>query len=132
MKQKNNLPAVKLESFDLTAGNESGIVLDPALQEAVDKSDYEGYDANRESLPIVSIRQKPLVDEKSGTTLFEPGGFRVYDAVTAGTGGVIPDVKELDLTVISDRPARVYFPKGTFEAIGVLGQYPYSEVHLSS
>lgn len=105
-----NLPALRSETFDLTVNG--GIQLDPALAAAIDNNDYTGFETPRESLPICSIRQKPLIDKSSGKTIENGGGFKVYDAVSKGADLHIADVdgeKGLLITVMLDQSTRTYW-----------------------
>lgn len=106
--ETGNLPTVQGKSFDLAIRN---MDIDPALLAEVETTDFTGYEPSRTSLPIVSIRQKPLVDER-GKTIIEPGGFRIYDPVTVQSGLVIPDQPSLDLTFMTEHSTRTFWEKG--------------------
>ena len=116
-KKAETLPAtVDKGSFDLTiTGNGTAPEMNPELAGEIEDNDFDGYDSAQEALPIVSIRQKPLADEKSGNVLYNAGGFRIYDPVTVSSGRVIPDQESLNITVLADQPSRVYWPQGNFD-----------------
>ena len=104
----NNLPAVQGGSFDLAVG---GMEFNPELLAEVKAEDFGGYEPSRSSLPIVSIRQKEVKDER-GKTVTEAGGFRIYDPVTAPTGIAFSDQQKLTLTFLIEHPTRTYWAEG--------------------
>lgn len=115
MANKTNLPAVTGgQSFNLSTTS-AAVPMNPALLEHVDETDFKGYTAAREALPIVSIRGKELKNEK-GKIVCEAGNFKIYDSVTADDGDMqIPDIPgPLMYSILADQPSRVYWPKGEF------------------
>lgn len=108
-----NLPAVtEGQTFELTTLTDRALQLDPALLEEIDQTDTEGYEAPRQGLPIVSIRQKELKDPKTGDTMFQAGGFRIYDQISEAADQRPSDISGkagLLVTILADQKSRVYF-----------------------
>lgn len=101
--------STQVASFDLTTPG-GGIALDPEIANAINADDLEGYEDADDVLPIVSIQQKDLKDDKSGKTIFFAGGFHMYDAVTESRGESVPDFSGetgLIVTILKDQAARV-------------------------
>lgn len=110
-----NLPAVTGgQTFNLIATS-GAVPMNPDLLKHVEKADFKGYTAARETLPIVSIRGKELKNEK-GKIVCEAGNFKIYDSVTADDGDMqIPDISgPLMYSILADQPNRVYWPEGDF------------------
>ena len=84
--------------------------IDPELQKEMSKEDSEGFETATGFIPIVSIRQKDLFNDK-GKTVFPAGGFKMYDSVSAEMNQQIADVDDggLTLTFLLDRTGRVFF-----------------------
>lgn len=85
--------------------------IDPELQKEISDADREGFETGTGFIPIVSIRQKDLKNEK-GRVIFPAGGFKMYDAISAGIGQQIADVDGqagLTVTFLLDKTARVLF-----------------------
>ena len=85
--------------------------LNPELAALMDESDKNGFEPPRGGVPIVSIRQKDLKDEK-GKTIEHAGNFKMYDSVSKGGGVSIPDVDGqigLVVTPIVDQTSRTYW-----------------------
>jgi len=113
-----NLPAVKTDSFALTGVGDSTLNLPAEFAGEVDPTDFEGYETPRESLPIASIRQKELKDEKTGRTKQPAGGFKIYDPVAKAGEIEIADVDGdggLLLTILADQTSRSMWQQGNFE-----------------
>ena len=92
--------------------------IDPELQKEMSKEDGEGFETATGFIPIVSIRQKDLIkadDKGKKKTIFEAGGFKMYDSVSAEMNQQIADVDDggLTLTFLLDRTGRVFFEKLT-------------------
>lgn len=115
MAQKAEVPAKRSDTFALTTGMEEKFVLPPELRDAVEDSDYDGYEEEGQALPIVSIRQRELKNEK-GTIVRPSGGFKIYDPVQNGNSDRIPDMTGktgLSLSFLADVNSRVLFEKLT-------------------
>jgi hypothetical protein len=100
-------------SFDLTTPGD-GIEIDPEIAAEITDEDTKGYETPTDTLPIVSIRQKDLLDKNSGKVMAPAGGFKMYDSITDSDGGNILDVNAevgLHLTVLSDQTSRVLWGK---------------------
>lgn len=113
-----NLPAVKTESFALSGVGDSTLNLPAEFEGEIDKSDFEGYETARETLPIASIRQKELKDEKTGRTKQPAGGFKIYDPVAKAGEIEIADVdgdRGLSLTILADQTSRSMWEAGNFD-----------------
>ena len=96
LESKNSLPTVDLE-----------------LQKELTEADKSGFETESGLIPIVSIRQKDLKNEK-GKVLFPAGGFKMFDSVSHSTGQMIADVDGnagLTLTFLLDQTGRVFFEK---------------------
>jgi hypothetical protein len=106
---KDNLPAVQGQSFNLAIGGD--VVIAPELLAEVTTEDFAGYDSSRAALPIVSIRQKDLKNDKGGL-IAQAGGFRIYDPVTAASNIVIPDQDKLTVTFLIEHSTRTYWQQG--------------------
>jgi len=79
------------------------------LREAVTDEDFEGYEDEGQCLPIVSIRQRDLKDDK-GKLRYASGGFKIYDPVTDGNQPAdVPGDVGLVVTLLADQNSRVYF-----------------------
>jgi hypothetical protein len=107
---KKNEVALVGESFALQAG---GSTLNPELTEEINKDDMKGYESSQETLPIVSIQQKPAVDEQ-GRQIHEAGGFKIYDQISASNNQRIANIdgeKGLLITIMADQKSKVYWEK---------------------
>lgn len=114
--EDKNVPAlVNIETFALQTPSTLKCDLNPALADAIEPGDFEGYAPTRAALPIASVRQKELVDPATGEVLVRPGKFKLYDPVTNEAGEFPPDVAALTFTCLTDMPSQVYFPEGVFD-----------------
>jgi len=113
-----NLPAVKTDSFALTGVGDTTLNLPAEFAGEVDKTDFEGYETSRDILPIVSIRQKEVKDEKTGKVLIPAGNFRIHDSISKTNGVAIPDVdgeSGLLVTVLARQTSRTFWAEGNFD-----------------
>lgn len=98
----------KNESFALVAKDKQ-FAVSKDLAEQFDEEDFEGYDAEEVSHPIIGIRQKDLLDA-NGNMLRPAGGFKMHNPVGgADKARDIDGDKGLVLTFLLDWPNRVYF-----------------------
>lgn len=115
-KPAENLPAVVTTGFQLAATNQPSLTLSPEVLAMLDESDRQGYEETRDTLPIASIRQKPLVDDRGKTTL-DAGGFKMYDKVSKANSIQIADVAGdtgLTVTILLDKTSRSRWLKDDF------------------
>ena len=102
-----NLPTKRKDTFAVAKVDEK-FNLPAELQAELTDDDFDGYEEEGQCLPIVSIRQKDLKDEK-GKVLYPSGGFKMFDPVidepvpdVAGDMGIV-------VTLLADQNSRVYF-----------------------
>lgn len=112
---QSNLPAIigQTTSFDLSVTAKDLPELSPELEKEIQESDFDGYENEGQSFPIVEIRQKDLEDTTTGNTIIRRGGFKIYDPIKGKDGDQLPDVpgdKGLFITILGDQASRVYFP----------------------
>lgn len=105
-KQSENLPVLPTKTFVIPV-DENLPALSNAAVDLLDKTDTEGYEEARDTLPYVSIRQKPLMDDK-GDILIKAGSFRMQlkglPDITDVSGN-----KGLVITVLADQQSRVFW-----------------------
>lgn len=104
-----NLPAIPAnhKSFQLMTTNAPDLSVDAKLAEQFNANDFEGYSETRDSLPIVTIRQKDLKDDQ-GNTEIPAGNFRMRDSVFDKTIDVDGKIG-LEVAILGDTPCRVFF-----------------------
>lgn len=108
-KDKTNLPAIpnNHKSFQLMTANAPDLEVDPKLAEQFNADDFGGYSETRDSLPIVTVRQKDLKDGR-GNTESPAGNFRMRDSVFDKTIDVDGQVG-IEVAILGDSPCRVFF-----------------------
>ncbi len=109
MTDKTNLPAIPAnhKSFQLMTTNAPDLSVDPNLAEEFNADDFEGYSETRDSLPIVTVRQKDVKDDK-GNIEIPAGNFRMRDVVFDKTIDVDGQIG-LVVAMLGDSPCRVFF-----------------------
>lgn len=107
-KKDENLPALPSKSFELaTTAALPDLSVSTDLAKEFDAEDFEGYSETRESLPIVTIRQKDVKNE-DGDVLIKAGNFRMRDSVFDKTTD-IKGMEGLYVSPLADTPCRVFF-----------------------
>lgn len=108
-KDKKNLPAIPSnhKSFQLMTANAPDLEIDSKLAKQFNADDFGGYSETRDSLPIVTVRQKDVKDDK-GNIEIPAGNFRMRDSVFDKTIDVDGQIG-LVVAMLGDSPSRVFF-----------------------
>jgi len=105
---KSKLPATTGNGKSFLPDSTNQLVSVPAeLRAQIEDADKQGFEEPRETLPIVTIRQKEKKDDQ-GRLVKPAGGFKCWDAV-------FPDLEDaagdegLRITIILDQRSRIYW-----------------------
>ena len=99
------------QTFAIVSVPAESLELNPELAAEIDQADGNGFEPPKGGIPIVSIRQKDLKNER-GQTSQSAGGFKIYDAVSKGNNIEVKDVEGhagLVLTPVCDQSSRTYW-----------------------
>lgn len=105
-----NLPALPQDYTSFIPATKNMPTLQTPAGLEVSAEDFDGYEEPKTSLPIVTIRQKDLKDEK-GKTIRSAGGWRFKDSIFDATADVDGDTG-IEVHVLIDEVCRTYWLEG--------------------